>query len=114
MSKQLLEAANFIHGAGMCHGDISGRNMAFSSTHLAHKTEEKLFGVLGTPEIEPLARIDRLPLGNEFPAQLVKAAEWVDWVDEDEEDIRIFDVGESFLQGEEPREAGPTRYITGA
>lgn len=40
---------------------------------------------------------------NGLPTQLVKAAEWIDWIDEDDEDIRLFDVGESFLQGEEPR-----------
>jgi len=54
------------------------------------------------PEIEPLARIDGTPLGKEFPTQLVKAAEWVDWIDEDDEEIRVLDFGESFLQGHEP------------
>lgn len=65
-------------------------------------TEEELFDVLGSPEIEPLARIDGTPLENGLPTQLVKAAEWVDWIDEDDEDIRLIDIGESFLQGEEP------------
>ena len=65
-------------------------------------TEEELFDVLGSPEIEPLARIDGTPLENGLPTQLVKAAEWVDWIDEDDEDIRLLDIGESFLQGEEP------------
>lgn len=83
--------------------DISGRNIAFSSTHLLNTTEEQLFDVLGFPEIEPLARIDGTPLENGLPTQLVKAAEWVDWIDEDDEEIRLLDIGEGFLQGEEPK-----------
>lgn len=83
--------------------DISGRNIAFTCTQFSHTTEDQLFNVLGSPEIEPLARIDGLPLENGLPGQLVKAAEWIDWIDEDDEDIRLFDVGESFLQGEKPR-----------
>ena len=66
-------------------------------------TEEQLFDVLGFPEIEPLARIDGTPLENGLPTQLVKAAEWVDWIDEDDEEIRLLDIGEGFFQGEEPK-----------
>ncbi|KAJ5962603.1 hypothetical protein N7501_007544 [Penicillium viridicatum] len=102
ISTQLLKAVRFIHSAGMCHGDISGRNIAFSCTHLSKQTEEQLFDVLGFPEIEPLKRIDGTPLGNELPAQLIKAAEWTEWIDEDDEDIRLLDFGESFYQGQEP------------
>ena len=128
MSTQLLKAVKFIHSAGMCHGgkgippplsffffpfavwchltyfvlDISGRNIAFSCTNLLNTTEEQLFDILGFPEIEPLARIDGTPLENRLPTQLVKAAEWDKWVDEDDEEIRLLDIGESFLQGEEP------------
>jgi hypothetical protein len=34
---------------------------------------------------------------------MVKAAEWDEWVDEQEEDLRILDLGEGFLQGHEPK-----------
>ncbi|KAJ5334685.1 hypothetical protein N7452_007088 [Penicillium brevicompactum] len=87
-STQLLKAVKFLHSVGMCHG--------------AQATEEELFEVLGSPEVEPLARIDGTPLGSGLPTELVKAADWVDWVDEDEEDIRLLDFGESFLHGQEP------------
>jgi serine/threonine-protein kinase SRPK3 len=123
MSTQLLKAVRFIHSAGMCHGgkiifpggvivvwrsyidlvsDISGRNIAFTCNKLLNSPEKGFFDVLGFPEIEPLARIDGAPLDNGLPTQLVKAAEWVDWIDEDEEDIRLLDFGESFLEGEQP------------
>ncbi|OJJ30824.1 hypothetical protein ASPWEDRAFT_54195 [Aspergillus wentii DTO 134E9] len=112
ISKQLLEAIGFIHSAGMCHGDISGRNIAFSCNNLSKATEEELFAVLGSPGTEPLARIDGAVLEKGLPTQLVKAAKWVDWIDEDDEDIRLLDVGESFRQGEEPErlaQPGPLR-----
>lgn len=49
-----------------------------------------------------MARLDGTPLDESLPTQLVKAVEWAEWVDEDEENIRLLDIGESFLQGEEP------------
>lgn len=83
--------------------DISGRNIAFSCSNLMNTTEEQLFEFLGFPEIEALARLDNMPLENGLPKQLVKAAEWVEWIEEDDEDLRLLDFGESFLQGEEPK-----------
>lgn len=67
-----------------------------------HTPEEELLEVIGAPKVEPLARLDGVPLPDNLPRQLVQAAEWVKWIYEDEEDIRLFDFGESFLQGEEP------------
>lgn len=124
MSRQVLEAVRFLQSVGMCHGgestlqgrtfhwlcailtcgtDISGRNIAFSCSQLSKAGENDLFTVLGSPEIEPLSRLDGTPLPDGFPTQLVKAAEWVDWIDEDDEDIRLLDFGESFLRGNEPQ-----------
>ncbi|KAJ5088289.1 hypothetical protein N7456_011905 [Penicillium angulare] len=81
---------------------ISGRNIAFTCSNLWYKTEDELFSVIGYPEVEPLARLDGTPLGDELPKQLVKAADWTEWIEEDEEDIRVFDFGESFFHGQEP------------
>lgn len=58
--------------------------------------------VLGDPIIEQVVRIDGKPLEIGLPTQLVEAATWIGWADEDYEDIRLLDFGESFLQGEEP------------
>ena len=47
-----------------------------------------------------------------MPTQLVKAAAWDTWIDEDEEDLRIIDFGETFNQGSEPvklAQPGPLR-----
>jgi serine/threonine-protein kinase SRPK3 len=82
--------------------DISGRNVAFASKRLSQLTEEGLFEVLGPPETEKLARRDGKPLDKGVPGQLIKATGWDNWIDEDDEDIRIFDLGEAFLKGAEP------------
>lgn len=75
--------------------------MAFSCNNLSTATKKDLFQVLGVPESEQLTRLDGLQLSDGLPKTLVKAAEWVDWVDGDG-DIRIFDFDKSFFQGEEP------------
>jgi serine/threonine-protein kinase SRPK3 len=77
-------------------------NVAFTCKGLSQLTEEKLFEVLGAPESEKLARLDGEPLDEGVPNQLVKAAGWFGWVDEYDEDLRIFDFGETFLKGAEP------------
>lgn len=41
-----------------------------------------------------------------MPKQLVRTASWDDWIDEDEEDIRLTDLGESFMHGNEPLKLG--------
>ncbi|KAJ5935369.1 hypothetical protein N7466_004916 [Penicillium verhagenii] len=102
LSTQVIKAVRFIHSSGMCHGDVSDHNMAFTCTAILDATPEKLLEIIGSPEIEELARIDGKPLEKGQPTQLVKAAEWVDWIDEDEEEIRLIDFGEAFLQGDEP------------
>jgi serine/threonine-protein kinase SRPK3 len=82
---------------------LSGRNVAFTSEGLSQLTEEKLFEIIGTPETEELTRRDGKPLGTGVPNQLVKATGWDNWIDEDDEDLRIFDLGEAFLKGTEPK-----------
>ncbi|KAJ5920739.1 hypothetical protein N7454_009272 [Penicillium verhagenii] len=102
ISTQVIKAVRFIHSSGMCHGDVSDHNMAFTCTAILDATPEKLLEIIGSPEIEELARNDGKSLEKGQPTQLVKTAEWVNWIDEEEEDIRLIDFGEAFLQGDEP------------
>jgi hypothetical protein len=83
--------------------DISGRNIAFSCSNLSNAAEEDLFEVIGLPETEELVRLDGKPLDKGLPKHMVKAAEWDEWVDEDEEDLRVLDLGEGFLQEHQPK-----------
>jgi len=75
-------------------------------------TETDLFEVTGAPQVEELVRIDGKPLDKGLPNQLVRTVSWDDWIDEDDEDLRIIDLGEAFLQGAEPKkipQPGPLR-----
>jgi serine/threonine-protein kinase SRPK3 len=133
LAKELLQAISFMHNAGYVHGgwylcipsilfypwltdvaDISSSNIAFGCSNLLSELaeedddEEAIMRVLGTPEIVELARRDGKPLnfegnGRGLPKQLVKAASWIDWFDEDMEDLRIIDLGESFRRGSGPK-----------
>ena len=82
--------------------DVSGANLVFTAEKLAHLPEEPLFDVIGAPETAKLARVEGGSLCSSLPRYLVQKVGWDDWVDEDEEDIRLLDWGEAFLHGEEP------------
>lgn len=58
--------------------------------------------IIGSPVVEALIREDGQPVEPNFPKHIVRRAEWDEWLDEDEEDIRLIDWGESFRLGEEP------------
>ena len=86
-------------------------NVAFTCNGLSQLTEEKLFEVLGAPKSEELVRRDGKPLDEGVPNQLVKAAVWDNWAEEDDEDLRIFDLGEAFLKGAEPKILAQPRQL---
>ncbi|MCJ1263439.1 hypothetical protein MMC22_003309 [Lobaria immixta] len=105
ISTQLLEGMAFMHDAGYAHGDLSIRNLVFTCSHLSHLSEEELFEILGPLKTKNLAREDGEPLGKGVPNQLVKSASWVGWPDdkdEDDDDIRIIDLGEGFIKDDVP------------
>ena len=77
-------------------------NLGFTCPRLAHLPQEDPFEVLGIPEFEALARVDGQQLQPGVPKQLVKKADWENWIDEDDEDIRLIDFGEAFVQGLKP------------
>lgn len=52
--------------------------------------------VIGAPKTETLVRRDGETLTPGMPKQLVKKTCWYDWVDEDDEDVRLLDLGEAF------------------
>jgi hypothetical protein len=77
-------------------------------------TENKLFNIIGAPLKEPeeLARLDGKPLKKGLPSHRLETVSWDKWIDEDDEDLRIIDLGEAFIQGAEPTrlaQPGPLR-----
>jgi serine/threonine-protein kinase SRPK3 len=121
ITKQLLQAVAFLHKALFAHGggfiillylrmrgltlnsvDVSGANIAFTSRNLTQLSKKKIFRVIGSPEWENLIRLDGKAIEPGMPTQLVKTAVWDNWVEEDEEDVRLIDFGEAFAHGNEP------------
>ena len=82
--------------------DISGSNIAFTCSQWSSATKKDLFKILGTPQSDKLVRLDGKPLDKALPKYLVEATEWFYWADEGIEDLRLIDLGESFLQRAEP------------
>jgi hypothetical protein len=71
--------------------------VAFTASRLGELTSaDDIFEVIGAPKTENLVRCDGKPLSPGIPEQLVERAGWDDWFDEDDEDVRLIDFGESF------------------
>lgn len=81
---------------------MSGCNVVFTASKLRTLSEEALFDIIGYPEATSLARVDGSPLDRALPNQLVRSICWTDWTDEDDEEIRLIDWGESFKLGTPP------------
>ena len=85
--------------------DLSTRNLAFYNGRLSRLSGEELLEVLGSPDAEELTRLDGEPLGQGIPTQLVESTRWTGWPlndDEDDENIRIIDLGEAFTKDTVP------------
>lgn len=82
--------------------DISSRNIAFTANNIRHASEQEILRIIGTPVVEDMIREDGQPIDPRFPKHIVRQAEWDHWLDEDKEDIRLIDWGETFRTGEEP------------
>ena len=94
--------------------------MAFAARGLSGLSPESMLEVIGAPMSENLVRCDGKPLDPGMPKQLVKATGWDNWIDEDEEDIRLIDLGEAFPHGAAPARLGepselkvPEKIFTG-
>lgn len=85
-------------------------NIAFECTDLFNAGMD-LLEVLGESRCEELVRLDGKPLDPGLPKQIVEAADWEAWFDEDEEDIRIIDFGHAFVRGEEPKKLAQPRDL---
>ncbi|KAK4138477.1 kinase-like protein [Trichocladium antarcticum] len=120
ITRQLLQTLAALHKAGYAHGDVSGANVAFTARGVSELSPKSMLEVIGVPKSENLVRRDGKALAPGMPKQLVKATGWDDWIDEDEEDIRLIDLGEAFPHGASPARLAepselkvPERIFTG-
>jgi hypothetical protein len=76
--------------------------LALTSSCFKDCSEERLAEILGPPKTEELRPVDGEPLKASFPQYIVESTRWEDWLEEDDEDIRLIDRGEAFSRGAEP------------
>lgn len=111
ITRQLLQAVDHLHRLGYAHGgesipftasdayprvDVSDNNIAFTSKALSMLDEPELFDIIGTPSGFDNPDFADESLRPNVPSQLIKAASWDNWIDEDHEDIKLIDLGEMF------------------
>ncbi|KAH6995625.1 kinase-like domain-containing protein [Ilyonectria sp. MPI-CAGE-AT-0026] len=92
-SKQLLEALADTHQAGIAHGDITPNNVVFTCREVCH-SDRDLWDALCKPRIAPYTGEE--PRSAHFPQQLVGSTMWLGWYDNEWEDIRLIDWGDSY------------------
>ncbi|KAK4870999.1 hypothetical protein LT330_000236 [Penicillium expansum] len=104
LTHRLLNAVQYMHSLGLCHGGISGANIALKYTDMPRFANSKeLFEILGSPHVVSLERRDGMPLGKGLPKELIQSAKWTGFIDDGPfESIRLIGFGKSFIRGEEP------------
>lgn len=97
-SRQVLQAVDFIHEAGLAHGDISAANIVFTCKSLLEAEGHDLLDLLSEHYVAKPYPDKPLPSPH-LPKQLVQTAKWEMWEDETVEDIRLVDWGSAFSVG---------------
>ncbi|KAH6845669.1 kinase-like domain-containing protein [Chaetomium sp. MPI-CAGE-AT-0009] len=90
-SRQLLDAVDFIHQAGIAHGDLSYSNVAFTCK-AAKASEEDLFDAMGGEPTTVAAGEDEA-LPPNLPRHMVQATAWPSWFEDVDEDLCVLDWG---------------------
>ncbi|EAQ90408.1 hypothetical protein CHGG_02343 [Chaetomium globosum CBS 148.51] len=99
-SRQLLDAVDFIHQAGLAHGDLSYTNVAFTCKSAAASEEDLIDAMGGEPATVAAEAGADAPLPPNLPRHMVQATGWPSWFEEVDEDICVLDWGLVFPRGE--------------
>ncbi|CAK7213511.1 hypothetical protein SCUCBS95973_001818 [Sporothrix curviconia] len=94
--RQLLQGLDFVHRAGIAHGDVSPRNIAFTCKNALADDSDLFEDVGGEPRTVAYHDKHNSPRPPGLPKQLVACATWDGWYFDPDEDIRLIDWGWSF------------------
>ncbi|KAK4672134.1 hypothetical protein QC763_100420 [Podospora pseudopauciseta] len=104
ISRQLLLAVDYLHSAGVAHGDIHMGNVLFCLPELEVASPEVIIKDLGPPQTGKIARKDGGPLEPGMPEYLVEPAEFNPKIYPHLREVRLIDFGESFFLSDLPSE----------
>ncbi|KAH6637133.1 kinase-like domain-containing protein [Chaetomium tenue] len=110
-SRQLLDAVDFIHQAGLAHGDLSYTNVAFTCKAASLSEEDLIDAMGGEPAtVEAEAGADA-PLPPNLPRHMVQVTGWPSWFEDVDEDICVLDWGLVFPKGERLAELAQPKML---
>ncbi|KAG0646523.1 Serine threonine-kinase SRPK [Hyphodiscus hymeniophilus] len=105
---QLAKAVDFLHGEGICHGDLTPNNILHRISGLDGLSEDEVLQILGSPVLNPVLNAsEERHHESTAPDYLVYP---VSWWDVDAQIISIesclIDFGESFESSQPPADLG--------
>ncbi|KAI8936748.1 hypothetical protein NX059_007135 [Plenodomus lindquistii] len=102
IAKQALRALCSLHDAGIAHGDLHIRNLAFAIPSMHDMSEQNFIDKLGVPRLGEVKRVDNAELGPRLPRYLVRAANYRIPKSMPPPAVKIIDYGQSFQRNSVP------------
>ncbi|KAL9022402.1 MAG: hypothetical protein Q9185_000443 [Variospora sp. 1 TL-2023] len=101
IAAKVIMGMDFIHRAGIVHGDLHTRNIFFKISNVDRLSTGELYQRLHPPKERPIERIDKGPLGVSVPPYAVEPL----WIGEPCEhvtntELMIADFGEAYIASE--------------
>lgn len=82
--------------------DLSAANIVFTLSGADDLSQHELFAMVGPPFPVEVARTGGRPLDDSTPKEVVPHVQWMEWIHDDGEDIRLIDWAQAFKHGMEP------------
>ncbi|KAI1390623.1 kinase-like protein [Hypoxylon trugodes] len=109
--RQIVEALNFLHNNGICHGDFRLQNILLEIEGIDDLDREQIYELMGVPELIEMTTVSGEPLTFRAPEYIVSPAihGWSKKLVTDS--VAIIDFGESFFSHNPPESTGiPSVY----
>lgn len=81
---------------------MNSGNIVFKVSGLNDLPQHELLSIIQPPYPVQVVRTDGTPLDASIPKQIVPHARWMEWAEEDGQDIRLIDWDQAFKHGMEP------------
>ncbi|KAI1099045.1 kinase-like protein [Jackrogersella minutella] len=108
---QVIEALHFLHGQGICHGDIKPGNILMEIEGVDDLDKDQILDLMGEPDLIEVETVSGNPPGPRAPEYCVAPADTL-WCEKLlTRSITMIDFGESFFANSPPKSTGvPDMY----